>query len=277
MRCPNCGAFLESGRDVCFMCGTNVKNFVPGMQKMNNNNFYGQQQPMQNGFQSGGMNNNNPFPSVNDYDNIYNSVKNGDKDIFDFFHDHKGLVTFLGFVFTIVIIAVAGLIYYKVRTKEVKIQPTIGQLYYEVNDKFKKLEDNRYSFSGDKGAECNILVQASAGASANHVDALFDSIIEGIQPERNNKLVVVDKLKIFTTQQGKTEINGEKWHYLNVYYPEREGGNPTILKMRFLTIVHNGYAYNVEMMNNNNDATCAAGLDDFARSLKFLNVKIEEK
>ena len=27
MRCPKCGAFIEDGKDTCFMCGANVNSF----------------------------------------------------------------------------------------------------------------------------------------------------------------------------------------------------------------------------------------------------------
>lgn len=40
MKCPKCGAFIEDGRTVCFMCGENLANnqqgFNPGMQNMQN-------------------------------------------------------------------------------------------------------------------------------------------------------------------------------------------------------------------------------------------------
>ena len=36
MRCPKCGAFLEQGKVVCNMCGTNSTTYVP---EVTNNNF----------------------------------------------------------------------------------------------------------------------------------------------------------------------------------------------------------------------------------------------
>ena len=40
MRCPKCGAFMEEGKDVCFMCGVNVRTYVPQNNNMNFNNGY---------------------------------------------------------------------------------------------------------------------------------------------------------------------------------------------------------------------------------------------
>ena len=37
MWCPYCGAFLEHGKVICNMCGTNSTTFVP--PNNNNNNF----------------------------------------------------------------------------------------------------------------------------------------------------------------------------------------------------------------------------------------------
>ena len=260
MRCPKCGAFMDEGRDVCFMCGTNVKN--PNMSM--NNGYYGQQ--------GGGA-----FPGLNDYDNIYNSVKNGDKDVFDFFADHKGLVSFLSFILVLVGIFIAGLIYYKVKSKTVKLQPIIGQLYYKVDDVFQNNGDGLYSLSGDKGSSCNILVKMDSNSSDNHVDTLFDSIKVAIEPERDNKLAVVNRMQIYTTQEGTITINNNKWYYLNIFYPTAENKPATVLKYRFLTTVVNGYAYDIELRNNNSEDKCSAALDNFVRSFQFLEATAEKK
>jgi len=280
MRCPKCGAFMEDGRDVCFMCGTSISNFNSGMQGMNNGNYFNQPNNMQSGFPN---NNASPaFPGLNDYDNIYNNVKNGDKDVFDFFTDHKELVKFLTFVFIVAFIGITGLIYYKVKTKTVKETPVLNLLYYEVDEDFKLNAEGQYSLSGDKGSMCNITVTSEGNSTSDHVDTLFDGIKETLNPKRDPyKLTVLNKLEIYTAQSGEIELGEEgnktKWFYLNVFYPKTVGGDPVILKYRFLTTVYKGFSYNLELKNNDNDPKCSAGLDNFVRSLRFLEAPAKEK
>jgi hypothetical protein len=261
MRCPKCGAFMGEGTDVCFMCGTNVKTYNPNMP---NNGYYGQQ---------GGSS----FPGLNDYDNIYNNVKNGDKDVFDFFSDHKLLIRFLTFVLILGAIFLTGLIYYRVKTKAVKVKPVIGQLYYKVNDVFKANGEGTYSLSGEKGSACNITISVDSNSSADHVSNLFKNLKDALEPDRDNKQVVIDRKEIYTSQEGSIDINGGKWYYLNVFYPEKDGGTANILKYRFLTSINNGFAYNIELKNNSNEAQCSAALDDFVRSFQFLEETAEKK
>jgi len=89
MRCPKCGAFMEEGKDVCLMCGVNVKTYVP---ETNMNNSFGNGDSAfgsGNDFRNpniGGFNRNNV--NNNDYKNAsYAPLKNEDKDIFDFAED----------------------------------------------------------------------------------------------------------------------------------------------------------------------------------------------
>jgi predicted nucleic acid-binding Zn-ribbon protein len=109
MRCPKCGAFMEQGKDICFMCGTNAKTYVPANNN-NNNNF---NRPVDSAFGSGAnFNNNNNNNAVfgsgasfnnsnynqmkenylnskKDYRNVeLKPVKNGERDMFDFFCDN---------------------------------------------------------------------------------------------------------------------------------------------------------------------------------------------
>lgn len=262
MRCPKCGSFLGEGTTVCFMCGTNVKKYNPAQQ---NGGFYGQQQPQ------------NAFAGLNDYDKIYDKVKKGDKDVFDFFADHKMLISFLSFLLVIAVMGAAGLIYYKVRTKEVKLTPVTGQLYYKVHETLQKVGDNEYTKSGDKGSDCGVVIVSGSDISDNHVDTLFDGIKKNLEPERDSKYAVLNSLDIYTTQEGVIEINGEKWHYMNVFYPSSSSKDPKILKHRILTIVKNGYSYDVQLTNNANDFTCSAALDDTVRTMQFLDITLKEK
>jgi hypothetical protein len=281
MRCPKCGAFMDEGRDVCFMCGTNVKSYTPGMQGMNNNaNYYNQNTNMQGGFQ--GNNQAGAFPGLNDYDNIYNNVKNNDKDVFDFFSDHKELIKFLTFLFIVAVVGITGLIYYKVKTKTVAEVPVLNQLYYEISDEFKLTKDGEYSLSGETGSSCNITVGSEGNSASDYVDALFENIKHALEPNRDPyKLTILNKLDIYTTQTGTIELGPEnnktKWFYMNVFYPKTVGGDPILLKRRYLTTVYKGYSYSIELRNNDNDPKCSGGLDNFVNSLKFLDVEIKEK
>ncbi len=261
MRCPKCGAFMEDTRDVCFMCGTNVKTYNPAMQ---NGGFYNQQQGNSNG-----------FPTNGDYSQIYNNVKNGDSDVFDFFTDHKGLVSFIGFVLVIVVLFVSGFIYYKVRTKEVVLKPEFGQLYYKANsDIYTSTETPGFFTYGavgsQKGSSCSIKVDAAENTSANFVYKLYQQLELNLEPERDSKNNVLDPLKIYTLVEGEQVINDTAWSYFNVYYPAKAYESATLLKQRILAVVYNGYAYTVVLENTNNDTKCASALEAFERSLKFI-------
>ena len=260
MRCPKCGAFMDEGRDVCFMCGTNIKTYNPNMP---NGGMYGQQ--------------GKAFPGLNDYDNIYNKVKNGDKDVFDFFSDHKLLIKFISFLSIVLVIFFMGMIYYKIKSKTAKLTPVVGHLYYKVDDVFQQIGDGQYSFSGDKGSACNITISYDSNTAEDHVDSLFENLKSALEPKRDNKQVVLDKLDIYTAQDDSVTINGNRWYYLNVFYPEKENGPAVVLKYRFMTIVKDGFTYSVELRNNSNEAKCSAALDNFVRSFTFLEASADEK
>jgi len=261
MRCPKCGAFIGEGTDVCFMCGTNIKTYNPNMA---NGGFYGQQQ--------GGN-----FPGLNDYDNIYNNVKNKDKDVFDFFADNSLLIKFISFISIVAVVVLSGVIYYKIKSKETKLEPVVGQLYYKVDDIFQNIGEGEYSSSGEKGSACNIVVAVDSNSSDNYVDNLFKMAKQKLEPQRDKKQIVIDKLKVYTSLESSITINGTKWYYMNVYYPETEGGSATVLKYQFYTTIYNGFAYNAELINNNNEDKCSSAFDNFVRSLTFLEKSVEIK
>ena len=89
MRCPNCGAFLEQGKVICNMCGTNSTTFVP--PNNNNNNFGSNDGMFSTGMNTGNGNYNDYNPALNNFKNTstkkeYHNVelvpvKNGEKDI----------------------------------------------------------------------------------------------------------------------------------------------------------------------------------------------------
>jgi len=268
MRCPKCGAFMEDTRDVCFMCGTNVKTYNPAMQ---NNAMYNQQQG-----------NPNSFPATGDYSQIYNSVKNEDSDVFDFFTDHKGLVSFIGFLLVIGVLFVAGFIYYKNRTKVVPLKPQYGQLYYDANsDVYTSTQTKGFytygSVGSQKGSSCSITVNAAENTSTNYIFSLAKSLETSLEPNRDSKNNVLDPLSIYTLVEGEQVINDTSWSYFNVFYPAKAYDSATLLKKRVLAVVYNGYAYTVILENNNNDTKCSSALEAFERSLKFIaDSKFEE-
>jgi predicted nucleic acid-binding Zn-ribbon protein len=95
MRCPKCGAFMEQGKDVCLMCGTNARTYVP----QNNGGFNNNNRTSDGMFGSGTGTATNTFtknynqPKV-DYRNVQLApVKNGERDIFDFFSENKKVIS----------------------------------------------------------------------------------------------------------------------------------------------------------------------------------------
>ena len=282
MRCPKCGSFLGDGINVCFMCGTNVKNYNPGAGNQGGTYFnQGMAMQQQGGFsqQQGG----NAFDGLNDYDKIYNSVKKGDKEVFDFFADHKALVSFLSFLAIVFIIGIAGLIYYKVKNKETPLKPVVGQLYYKVHSSLQDFGDGSYGRSGDKGNDCAIAVRTSGTIDDDHVETLFTSIKQQMDAtiDSNNRdsktLKIIDAKEVYTVQEGDIKINGQTWYFMNVYYPAKENDTPTLLKRRILTTIKNSYTYDIETINSSNDSSCSATIDEFMKSLQFLNETADSK
>jgi hypothetical protein len=68
-------------------------------------------------------------------------------------------------------------------------------------------------------------------------------------------------------------LNESSWHYLNVFYKKDVTSAPTQLRYKFLTSLYKGYYYDIVLVNNSNDASCNASLDNFARTLKFIDEK----
>lgn len=295
MRCPKCGAFMEEGKDVCFMCGINVKTYNPGMNNTNNTSFSSNDDTSgMFGSGSGNVNKNNNFgynPSMNsdynrkkeEYQNRFNNyrdvtphpVKNGEKDIFDFFTEHKKVITLVFCVLVIGILAFVGNLYYKHKTKEVLVEPIMMNLYYEIDDSFKAVSGNSssnkvYSKSGDKGNACSITITYGTGTTGDHVEEFFKNIKDTKEPEKDEDGKALNEMEIYTAQDDKTELNGATWYYLNLFYKTEVSGEPTHLKYKYFTSMYNGYFYDIELVNNSNDASCSASLDNFSKSLKFI-------
>ncbi len=298
MRCPKCGAFMEEGKDVCFMCGINTKTYVP---ENNNNNF---NRPIDPAFGSGanfGGGNNSDFSSgsysatfnnpardnymnnKNDYRNVeLKPVKNGERDMFDFFSEHKRTIKIVLLVALIGVLALIGSIYYKHRTKELEAQPVFKNLYFEVDDSLQLVGNSSnsgvaYNKSGKKGTDCSITVTIGSTTSGDHVKEWFYTQKSSLQPELDANGNVVDSLDIFTSQEGEFELNKNSWNYLNVFYQKDKTSKPTQLRYKFMTAMYKGFYYDIVLVNNSNDTACNASLDNFSRSLKFIDAKLETK
>lgn len=298
MRCPKCGAFMEEGKDICFMCGTNAKTYSPSN---NNGNMSYNSNSNNSAFGSGsGFGSSNAFGSGADYgsNNGYNQmkeqynnnkknyrnvelkpVKNGEKDIFDFFSEHKKIVSLAIVVGIFILLGLIGNAYYKNKTKDVELEPVFNSLYYEVDDSLKAVNSSSgsviYTKSGDKGTACSITISYGASTSGDYVSELFSSVKTELEPELNSSGNVVNSSDIYYSQENSFTLNDTTWHYLNIYYKEDEEKLPTQLKYKYLTSIYNGYHYDITLMNNSNDESCSASLDNFARTLKFLDAKSE--
>lgn len=304
MRCPKCGAFMEEGKDVCFMCGVNVRTYVPQNNNMNFNNGYnnnnvdpafGSGANFNNGnpaFGSGANfnNNNMAFNQMKEnyekekknYRNVeLKPVKNGEKDIFDFFSENKKIIKICLLVGLVAILALIGSLYYKSRTKEVALEPVFNSLYFEVDDSLQLVSEGSsggvaYVKTGEKGADCSIKISSSTTETGDHVADFFNKVAISLQPELNSNGSVIKELDIYTPQESSLKINNATWHYLNIFYRKDLKSEPTQLRYKYLTSVYKGFYYNIELVNHNNDSACTASLDNFSRSLKFIDSKKEE-
>lgn len=277
MRCPKCGAFMEEGKDICLMCGVNVKTYVPTA----NNSFSNQSNDSMfgsglgnNGF--GGMNNQNALPdNRNDYRNVtLHPVKNGERDIFDFFSENKKIIKLVMIVLFLGVLFFAGHMYYKSKTKPVELVPVFNSLYYDIDDSFKEVSKSNstvtYSKSGEKGNACSITISLGTSTSDNHVEEYFKNVKKVLEPEKDEAGNVVDKLDIYTAQEDKFVLNEATWYYLNVFYRKSLDSEATQLRYKYLTSMFDGYFYDIQLVNNSNDAVCNASLDNFSKSLEFI-------
>lgn len=285
MRCPKCGAFMEQGKDTCLMCGTNAKTYVPesnpnAIFSNNNSSAFGSgndfRQGMQTGaFQNGGNMNGGftgytpkaPFTPA--------PIKKEDKDIFDFYEENKGLFNTIVVFVVFGLIALSGYFYYNSRIKEVKIEPKYQNLYFEVDESFSQQNGNNggvsFAKTGSAGSDCMISITSGSSTSGNHVQDFFTQSKGLIEPAKDSSNQVIDVLEIYTPSETDSVINGSTWYGLNIFYKESEKGNPTILKNRYLTSMDKGMYYDIVLTNFNNDPVCNASLNNFAKSLKFIN------
>lgn len=275
MRCPKCGAFLDDGKEICFMCGANVRTYVPDN---NGNNFN-----VDANFSSGNVNNN--FSSNNRFVNNRtpqketwkNVTADDEKDIFDFYEEHKKLIRIILIVILAAGLAFGGFKYYQYKTAPVPDTPVVGNLYYEVDSNFDDLSGSsstsskQYTLSGDKGSDCTISVSMATTTSENHVSEYFANVLETLEPSRDKEGNIENELDVYSSQEKNVAIQDVTWYSLNVYYRKDLDSDFNILKHKYLSIVHKGYSYDIALTNNANSSQCNLSLDNFVRSLKFID------
>ena len=264
MRCPKCGAFIEDGKDTCFMCGANVNSF----------------QGSGTGFANDYMRQKEAYDNRNDYRNVQITAKEGDKDVFDFFQEHKLLIQFIGIVFTVALIAFIGYKYYNSKVKVTAKKAVIAPLYYEMDPELNLVNSNNgdyyYSRSGSAGVECWIRINYGTGQSNDHVREYFDKLVAEKTPALDENGNVENSSDEFVTQEGTMTINEIEWHYLNLFYRDASGSGFTSLRYRYITSLYNGRYYNIEFFNNSNDVKCTNSIDGFSRTLEFLKEETGE-
>lgn len=275
MRCPKCGAFMEDGKDICLMCGVNVKTYVPtqNVSNQNNDSMFGSGLG-NNGF--GGLNNQNvQTDNKNDYRNVtLHPVKNGERDIFDFFSENKKVIKLFMIVLFLGVLFFAGFMYYKSKTKPVELEPVFNSLYFEIDDSFKAVASSNtlvtYSKSGEKGNACSVSISLGTSTSDDHVNEYFNNIKKVLEPAKDEAGNIIDKLDIYIAQDDKIVLNKSTWYYLNIFYRTSLESEATQLRYKYMTSMFDGYFYDIQLVNNSNDALCNASLDNFSKSLKFI-------
>jgi len=258
MRCPKCGAFIEDGKDTCFMCGTNINSF---QQQNNYQNNYMQQKNVYNN-------------RMDDYKNVQITAKDGDKDIFDIVQEHKLLFRFVLLLLTIAILGTIGYKYYKSKIKPAEKKPIIASLYYYIDPELNLVKGNNeyyYNRSGTTGVECSIKITTGTSESNSQIEDYFKKILEEKTPKLNENAEVENLLDEYVSQTGFIEINGTKWSYISMFYHLQVGDYYPSLKYRYLSALHNGSYYNIELFNNSNETKCTNSLDSFSRTLEFLD------
>lgn len=279
MRCPKCGAFMEDGKDVCLMCGTNVNTYVPD-NNMNHtfgsgNSAFGSGNDFRN-VDRGGFNKSNGS-SRTDYKNAsYAPVKKEDKDIFDKYQENKKLIHTLLFLGLVILITIIGFVYFKAKNKPIELKPVLQNLYFEVDDSLEAVQasgSGKLTFikSGEKGNACSISIGYGSSTSEDHVYEYFKKSKDALEPERDKEGNVINDLDIYTPDEGNSVINNTTWYYMNIFYKTSLEGSATSLRYKYMTSMYKGYFYDIELVNNSNDATCNASLDNFAKTLKFLD------
>lgn len=252
---------LSQSSDNSFGTGSFSGGFSNGSVQSPVNNMFNQQKDNSNGYK----------------DIKLNSIKSDDKDIFDFFSENKTIIKIVSLVLLIALLGFIGYNVYKSKTKPVEIKPVLQNLYYEVSDEFREVEnggDRRsYSKSGSTGADCYIEISVNAEKSGNHVEDFQQAMITELTPERDEMGEAVDPLMEFTTQKDSITLNDHTWHYMNFFYRKNVSSQYTLLRYQLLGSSYDGRNYDIILTNNSSSNACGTSLDDFMKSLKFVDTK----
>ena len=295
MKCPKCGATIEDGKTVCFMCGASIDVGNNGFGGSSNDGF-------STGF-GGNTNNNNTIDNYNPSldDNYYrmkeeynnsksnNSYKekkekvtnpNDKKDMFDFISEHKTIIKIILILLVIALVAFLIVRWYKKKTAIPPKVPIINNaLYYEVPSEFKEINTGSqgmtmYTLSGDKGNACSIRVQVGPSTNEDVVSDYYKNIRNNsVADLYDNDFEIKDYTKIPLFQEDQLAVNGVAWFYLYEYYREKFPGDYNHLKNRYLNAVKDGYVYSITLSNNDNDDKCNLYLDNFGRTIEFIESK----
>jgi hypothetical protein len=128
-----------------------------------------------------------------------------------------------------------------------------------------------YTLSGDKGNACSITVSVGPSTNEDVVSNYYKNVrTNSVADIYDNNFEIKDYTKIPLFQEDQLAVNGVAWYYLYEYYRIKFPGDYNHLKNKYLSTVKDGYVYSVVLTNNDNDDKCNLYLDNFARTLEFI-------
>lgn len=270
MQCPKCGVYLEDDRDTCFMCGTKITK-TPEPNSFTNNEFSNNEN---NNFSNDYLAQKQAYENrFNDYKNINLDDYNDKPDVFDFFSKHKKTMKTVGIIILIVIIGLIIFAIVKHNIESKKDKPVLMDLYYEVDDTFNTQENkNTKQYSKViNGSQCIITINAVKDTSPNHGPQFFIEMKKNIEPNKDSEGNITDPLQEYLDKAGKRTVNGVIWETLSVSYrPDVTSTSFSLLKYKYLSATYKNYSYDIVLTNEKNNQTCTLDLDNFVRSLKFI-------
>ena len=177
-------------------------------------------------------------------------------------------------VLLVVILFLAGRLYYNARLRESEPVGIVGNLYLEYDKSLvSSSTNNALTLSRNNGvnSDCIITIGTNGTASDNYVDNFYRDALKNLDPERDVNYGIINPLQIYTTQEGSYDLAGAKWNYLNVFYKEHEQSQTyKVLKYIFLTSNYKGVNYNIAIQNTSNDVSCRYSVDNVVKSFKFV-------
>ena len=210
-------------------------------------------------------------------DFAFRAIKNGEKDIFDFIEEHRMIVNIGLCVLLVVILFLAGRLYYNARLKEPEPVGVIGNLYLEYDKSLvASAANNALTLKRANGvnSDCVITIGTNNTTSDDYLATFFRDALNNkeIEPERDVNYNIINTEQIYSTQEGSYELAGASWNYMNVFYKENASSTSfKVLKYMFLTSNYKGVNYNVAIQNTSNDKSCRYSLDNVVKSFKFVD------